>query len=137
MSAEQTPDDDTRTPWPFIAAVAVIGLIVAGIVIAGLLSPADENVSDSQRVQTAVTNFVAAHNKNDEPQLRAATCAEFDAAKSPLPQRSGEVSVDRVEAAVVDGDRATAEVTTKHDDATDPVTNWKFTRTDGEWRVCS
>ncbi|KAA0017079.1 Rv0361 family membrane protein [Antrihabitans cavernicola] len=136
MTAEPQPDDDPRTVWPFVMAVVVIGLLVLGIVIVGLVSPADKNVTDADRIQVAVNNFVAAYNNNDDAQKRAAACSTFKKEKSPLVEKTGKVSVDRVEEAVVDGDRAKAAVTTKHDDAKDPVVTWNFTRTDGEWLVC-
>ena len=137
-SPEPVPEPaESRTAWPFVAAVVVIAVIALGIVIAGLLSPAEENVTESDRIRVAVNNYVAARDSGDANQLKAATCTNFDADRSPLSDAPGKVTVKRVEAATVDGDRAEADVTVAHDDKDDPATSWSFARADGEWRVCN
>lgn len=129
---------DVRTIIPFLAAVVVIAVIGLGIFLAGRISPAENNVTESDRIQVAVTNFVATHNSKDAKSAATTQCPGFDEKHSPLAGRDGKVVVSRVEAAEVNGDRAKADVTTgiesKQDDQT---ATWKFHRDDGTWRVCN
>lgn len=137
---EPSPTEHTATPRtvvPFIAAVAVIVVIVGAIVIAGIMFPAEDNVTEADRIQVAVTDFIGAYNDGDEQQKRGTECDGFDEKKSPLVGRDGKIVFDRVESPEVNGDRAKAQVTTSADDQDTRTDNWNFERSDGKWRVCN
>ena len=137
MTEDGRTDGDNRSIVPFLLALGVIALIGIAIVVGGLLSPADKNVTESDRIKSAATNFVAAHNNNDAKALKLATCPTFDDKRSPLAGRDGKVVISKVDEAVVDGDRAKAKVTTGIDGKSDDkTTTWDFHREDSNWRVC-
>src|ERR1700730_6623376 len=38
---------DSRSAWPFIAAAVLAGIVIVAVVLGGLLSPAEKNVTDA------------------------------------------------------------------------------------------
>lgn len=125
-------DRDLRTIVPFLAAVGAIAVIVIGIVIAQLVSPAADNVTDADLISTSARDFAAAVAEGKQDRIDAASCAEFSMDRAPL---SGSANVVRVENVKVDGDRGTADVTVETD-GTETTTAWVFTRANEHWRVC-
>src|SRR5438105_2639704 len=76
--------EPVRSAVPFIAAAAVAVLVVVGIVVAALLRPAEKNVTDSDRLASAVREFATAQGGSDTARLAATACTGFDQARSPL-----------------------------------------------------
>jgi hypothetical protein len=132
---DESRAEPPRTAVPFIAALAVVLAIVAAIIIAGIISPAEDNLTEGQRVEFAVTEFIAARNGDDEQRKRDTACAEFNG--SILADRKGKLSFEKVADVAVDGDRASAQVTTKVDSKDEKTATWNFVRPDGKWLVCN
>jgi hypothetical protein len=125
-----------RTPVPFIAAVAVVAAIIAAIVIGGIVSPAEENVSEAQRVDQATIAYIKARNGEDA-QLKGAVCPGFDDNAFVVKPGGDKITYSKVENVKVDGDRAKADVTVAADEKDLPVAEWNFVRSDGGWLVCN
>lgn len=135
---------DGRSAVPFLAALAIIVLVVAGIGVMTLMRRGDD--SQREAVVRAALGQNDALQRLDYAGFRANTCAEqagaeaevLDRQRSSTAQR-GARYVDNVTAVSIDGDKATANVVyyfgntkdTKIDSAT------TFVREDGSWRVCS
>ncbi|TSD94412.1 hypothetical protein FOS14_20525 [Skermania sp. ID1734] len=137
--SDVTPIDnshDDRSIWPFLAAAAVIVVIVLGVVLAELISPAAENITDADRVRTAVTNFVGFRNAGTDQQKRSAVCSGFDTARSPLKGIDTKVDLGAVENIKITGDRAKADVVFTPEGKKEQRANWSLVRQNGKWLVC-
>ncbi|WP_067702334.1 Rv0361 family membrane protein [Nocardia jejuensis] len=129
---------ETRSMLPFLVAAGVIVLVVAGIVVSTLLSPAEKNLTDSGRVAIAARNFVQSRSETDSFDASTA-CANFDENRSPLnfPGASGKkIDLVKVENTAIEGDKATADVTFRVE-GRESTGNWHFTRADSTWLVCT
>lgn len=135
---------DGRSAVPFLAALAIIVLVVVGIGVMTLARRGDD--SQREAVVRAALGQNDALQRLDYSGFRANTCAQqagqeaevLDRQRSSAAQR-GARYVDNVTGVSIDGDKATANVVyyfgntkdTKVDSAT------TFVREDGSWRVCS
>ncbi|MEV6429137.1 hypothetical protein [Nocardia sp. NPDC051463] len=132
---------DSRTPWPFIAAAGVAAIVVVGIVLGGLLSPAEKNVTEADRIAAAVRNYANARGHSDVTPPPAVACDGFDERKSSLATQLGgletgkSVEITKIENPMVDGDRAKATVTTEVDGKAATAT-WNLTRSGDGWLIC-
>ncbi|MFF0493831.1 hypothetical protein ACFYTQ_32830 [Nocardia sp. NPDC004068] len=140
-AVEPTPIDQretTRSPVPFIAAAVLAVLVIVGIVLLAVLRPAENNVTDSDRVAIAARNFATAQADSDAKRRATTACAEFDAAKSPLgPDAVGKhVEIAGVRDTVIDGDRARATVTSRVD-GRERTATWNLVRAGDHWLVCN
>ncbi|MCJ0902234.1 hypothetical protein [Rhodococcus sp. ARC_M6] len=130
-------ENKTASAGPFLLAVAIVALILGGIFVASAMSPAEDNVTETDRISRTVADYVAAHNKNDTKTLQSLTCANFDKQSDALAAANGEVELAGVDNPVVTGDRAQADVRLSGGGLGNKVEAWTFTR-DGEgWDVCS
>ncbi|WP_051027546.1 Rv0361 family membrane protein [Nocardia higoensis] len=130
---------DERSMTPFIAAGVVAVLVVIAIVLGGVLSPAEKNVTEADRISAAVHNFVEGVNETDEVPPPGAACADFDPGRSPLaaPEDSGKtIELRSVTDHTVNGDRAKATVTTTIDGVAQTGT-WNLVRGERGWLVCT
>jgi hypothetical protein len=124
---------DLRTIVPFLLAVGVIAVVVIGIVIANLASPAEDNVTEADLIGTAAQNLAAAARDNEQERLESTTCAGFAIDSSPI---GGGGEIKKIENVQVNGDKATADVTVTVD-GNESASVWHFTRVDEHWLVCS
>ncbi|APA95230.1 Rv0361 family membrane protein [Nocardia seriolae] len=136
----QIPIDqsEARSMWPFLLAAGIIAFVILGIVIATLVSPVEKNVTDSDRLSVAAGEFIKARSDTGkyDPTL---ACKGFDENNSPLKIAAGSggsISFDKIADPVVEGDKATAQVTFSADGAQSTST-WHFTRENSRWLVCS
>ena len=85
----------------------------------------------------AARNFATARSDSDVDRRKITECANFDEKKSPLgPDSAGKkYDLAGVDAVKIDGDHATASVTSRIDGRTS-VANWNFTHEKGAWLVC-
>ncbi|PEH78089.1 hypothetical protein CRM89_20665 [Nocardia sp. FDAARGOS_372] len=138
---EPIPVDQTdhRSMTPFIAAAVIAVIVLVAIVLGGLLSPAEKNVTEADRITAAVQNFVEGTNATDEVPPPGAACADFDPARSPLAAQEGTgktIELASVTDQSVNGNRAKATVTVRVDGAEQTAT-WNLVRADGTWVVCT
>lgn len=148
MSDQQPPAEDEvitvdqtdrRSVAPFVAAAVIAVLVLGAIVLGGVLSPAEKNVTESDRITAAVRNFVEGSNSTDLVPPPGAGCQGFDPKRSPLAGRSGggkTVEFIELNDPEVDGDRAKATVTTKVD-GDQQTSTWNLTRSGDKWLVCN
>ncbi|NKS52920.1 hypothetical protein GS500_06835 [Rhodococcus hoagii] len=139
MSDEHAPVDDPSrtTAKPFILAVSIVAILMIGIVVSALLRPADESRSDADRLNASATDFVRASNNADAEALDRMVCDGFAEDRSPIAGREGEVVVEALDNAVVDGDSATADVRiSAKDDKGATTSTWTFVLGDDRWLVC-
>ncbi|HLS77967.1 MAG TPA: hypothetical protein VK083_14380 [Nocardia sp.] len=130
---------DERSMTPFIAAAVVAALVLAGIVLGVIFAPAEKNVTEADRISAAVQNFVAGVDETGEIPPPGTACADFDAARFPLPapQDSGKtIELKSVTDHTVNGDRAKATVTTSVD-GVDRTGTWLLVRGERGWLICS
>jgi hypothetical protein len=123
---------DQRTAVPLLAALTVV---VVGIAIVFLMRLTSDGNSDSNRIATTATDFVAAHNAEDAAALARLSCAEAVPEQAPLAEQEGAVELVRVAGVQGDGQRATAEVTVSSG-GTETSTTWVFTHVGEDWLVC-
>jgi len=132
----QISKDENRTAWPFFAALAVVGVILAAVLAVALRSP---DTANSDGVVQAVRSFVAAHNGVDDALRRAAVCPAFDNTRSPLAGQDNErVALVTADNPTITGENATVSVTTRLDKSNSAERNatWNVVKTAGGWRVC-
>lgn len=129
--------DTTRSAKPFLIAAAIAVLAVLAVVILGITRPAENNLTDPDRVAIAARNFATARSDSDADRRKTTECTGFDEKKSPLGADSAgkKVEIAGVDAVHIDGDRATASVTSRIDGRQSAV-NWNFSRENGTWLVC-
>ncbi|MEV6770534.1 DUF4878 domain-containing protein [Nocardia sp. NPDC051030] len=135
---ERIDQGETRTMLPFLVAAGVIVLVVIGIVIAALVSPAEKNLTDSNRLAIAARNFTESGSGTDRFD-KATACPGFDDKRSPLniPDQTGQkFDLVKVTDTTIDGDKATAAVTVRAD-GRENTSTWHFTKTDNTWLVCN
>ncbi|MFD3596646.1 hypothetical protein ACFWU5_28340 [Nocardia sp. NPDC058640] len=151
MNEEQTGSEDQpivvdqtdkRSIVPFVAAAVVAIIVLIGIVLGGLLSPAEKNVTEADRLAAAVTNYIDARSRSDLRPPTGVACEGFDEEASGLSEQLGgpksTVTIDGkgFTNATVNGDRAKIDATVVVD-GNPKSTAWKLTRGDGAWLVCS
>ena len=143
-----TPESDDSvggpTITPFLAALAVI--VVAVIAIGLVNSFGSDELSEDQQVARSAVGQNDALQRQNYADFRNYTCgaqqgneADILARQRDSVAKHGERFVDGVTDVVIDGDRATAQVTYHFDDAPDTKTGvaTTFAREDGAWKVCS
>ncbi|MET9212367.1 MULTISPECIES: Rv0361 family membrane protein [unclassified Nocardia] len=151
MNEEQTGSEDQpivvdqtdkRSIVPFVAAAVIAVIVLVGIVLGGLLSPAEKNVTEADRLAAAVTNYIDARSRSELRPPPGVACPGFDEEKSGLSERLGgpksEVTIDKkgFDKATVNGDRAKIDATVRIGD-TSSTSTWNLTRVDGNWLVCT
>lgn len=129
--------DKKASAGPFLLAVAIVALILGGIFFASWVSPAEENVSESDRVSRSIADYVDAENKGDGETLETMTCAGFDADRAPLAGADGVVEVKGIDGVVVNGNGARADVRVSGGGQGERVSTWKLTRDGDRWVVCN
>ncbi|MGW4243195.1 Rv0361 family membrane protein [Nocardia sp. NPDC004722] len=134
----QFDQNETRSMWPFLVAAGLIAFVILGIVIATLVSPVEKNVTDTDRLSAPAGNFIKYRSDNGkyEPSL---ACKGFDESNSPLRiavETGGPISFDALKDPVIDGDKATAQVTFSAGGA-QTTSTWHFTKENSRWLVCS
>ena len=145
--AESEPDStgaDRRTATPFLAALAIISLVVIGIALVNYFSN-DELTPEQQVVRAAVAQNDALQKDNyadfakNTCRAEQGTEAEVLAGQRDSKDKQGRRLIDDVTDVVVNGDRATAKVTYQFDKAPDAKTDvaTTFVLEDGAWKVCS
>ncbi|MBF6296404.1 hypothetical protein IU459_02470 [Nocardia amamiensis] len=130
---------DKRSMVPFIAAAVVAVIVLIAIVLGGVLSPAEKNVTDADRIAAAIRNFVDGANRAGTVPAPGTGCEGFDAARSPLAGQSGagkSVELRKIDNPMVDGDKGKATVTTQAD-GTETTKTWNLTRSGDKWLVCT
>ncbi|WP_336087741.1 Rv0361 family membrane protein [Nocardia sp. SSK8] len=151
MNEERTGSDeqpvvvdqtDKRSIVPFVAAAVIAVLVLIGIVLGGLLSPAEKNVTEADRLAAAVTNYIDARSRSELRPPQGVACPGFDEQKSGLTERLGgpksAVTIDKkgFQNPTVNGDRAKIDATVQVGD-TSSTSTWNLTRVDGTWLVCT
>lgn len=126
---------DTGTPWPFMGALLVIVLLIVGVVAAQMLSPAQEELTDDQRIDRTVADYVSAHNQDDTNTLERLRCADLEEADAPLADLEGTLELQATQNIVVDGDSATVDVRGIVDGRSESET-WQVVRVGNVWRIC-
>jgi uncharacterized protein HemX len=142
-SPEPTPQD-RRTATPFLAALAIIGIVVIAIGLVNYFGN-DELTPEQQVVRAAVAQNDALQKEN-YADFRSNTCrseqraeAEVIAGQRDSKEKQGRRLIDDVTDVVVDGDHATAKVTYQFDKTPDTKIDVEtmFVLEDGAWKVCT
>ena len=144
---ESEPDSqgaDRRTAAPFLAALAIISLVVIAIALVNYFTD-DELTPEQQVVRAAVAQNDALQKENfadfakNTCRAEQGTEAEVIAGQRDSKEKQGRRLIDDVTEVVVSGDSATAKVTYEFDKAqgTKLDTETTFVREDGAWKVCS
>ena len=135
---------DRPTAAPFLAALAIISLVVIAIGLVNYFSD-DELTPEQQVVRAAVAQNDALQKENysdfakNTCRAEQGTEAEVIAGQRDSKDKQGRRLIDDVTDVVVNGDRATAKVTYQFDKAPDVKTDVEtaFVLEDGAWTVCS
>jgi hypothetical protein len=139
---EGTPDKPVVAP--FLGALVIIVAVVIGIWLMNVFSGGD--LTNEQQIARAASGQNDALQRDDYADFQAYTCAgqrgeeaKVLSAQRDSVQKRGNRFVDRVAGVVVDGDRASADITYYFDndpEAKDTV-KMTFVHEDGAWKVCS
>ncbi len=141
-ATESGDDERPRSITPFVVAAAVAALVLVGVLIAGLVAPAEKNVTDSDRIAGAVREFADVSNRYGPEPPRQAVCPGFVPARSPLagqlkPGETGkDIEITRFGPVHITGDTANIEVTSRVEGEERTATWWLF-QSDGDWKVCN
>ncbi|MEV0356494.1 hypothetical protein AB0H71_10570 [Nocardia sp. NPDC050697] len=143
MSEQQPGGDEpeVRSIVPFVAAGVLAVLVLVGIVIAGVLSPAEKNVTEADKLAAAVRNYADARGRSDLVPPPGTACPGFDEAASPLaeqlggPETSTDIEVAELANPVVEGERGRITVTTRVAGRTATAT-WTLAKEGDRWLVC-
>lgn len=163
QSPERTPDgypekfaeefgdpDPGRSRWPFLAALGVVVTLVAVVIIIAVVSPPQDRVSDSSRVQFVVNDAYSARNSLNYQQYRDAHC-EQDVQSADFPTAAQFADENRVAQdengplviptmdVDVEGDTAKVAVHWYREDDADneQTTDLTVVRQGDEWKVCN
>jgi hypothetical protein len=137
-------DADRPTITPFLAALAIIVLVVIAIGLFNFFG--DDELPADQLVGRAAVGQNDALQRENYADYRDYTCSAQQGSEADILARQrdsvakrGERFVDDVTNVVIDGERATATVTYHFDKAPDAKTGVEttFVREDGAWKVCS
>lgn len=129
---------------PFLGALTIIVAVVIGIWLINVFS--GDELTDPQQIARAASGQNDALQRESYQDFQAFTCAaqQSDETKVLNAQRDsvskrGDRYVDRVDAVVVEGDTATADVTYYFDNDKEAkeTVEISFAREDGAWKVCS
>lgn len=146
MTEPTEPADSTGRSAiaPFLGALAIIVAVVIGIWLMNVFS--GDDLTDAQQIARAASGQNDALQRESYQDFRAFTCAAqqseeskvLDAQRDSVAER-GNRYVDRVDAVVVDGDTATADITYYFDNDKEAkeTVEMSFAREDGAWKVCS
>ncbi len=132
---------DRRSMAPFIAAAAFAAVVLIAIVLGAMLSPAEKNVTESDKITAAVQRYAEARATTDNTPAPGVACPGFDESKTPLAGQFGgaaagkSIRVTKIENAMVDGDKAKATVTIAVAGRETSAT-WNMTRFQDRWIVC-
>lgn len=135
---------DRPTATPFLAALAIIVIVVIAIGLVNLFT--DDELTPEQQVVRAAVAQNDALQKENYADFRSNTCraeqgieAEVIAGQRDSKDEQGQRLIDDVTDVVVDGDRATAKVIYQFDRAPDvkKEVETTFVREDGAWKVCT
>jgi hypothetical protein len=141
---EPEPTSDRPTATPFLAALAIVGLIVIAIAMVNFFD--NDGPSPEQEVVRAAVAQNDALQKENYADFLSVTCraeqrteSEVIAGQRDSKEKQGQRRIDDVADVVVDGDRATAKVTYEFDKAPDVKTDIQttFVREDGAWKACT
>lgn len=138
QSSVRIDQTETRSMWPFLVAAGIIVVVLLGIVIATVVSPAEKNVTETDRLAVAARNFAESRSGTADPDPSQA-CPGFDEKRSPLyfPDETGRTFVfSKLTDAVFDADKASARVTYTADGKAATGT-WHFRKTGSTWLVCN
>lgn len=136
---------DRPTMTPFLAALAIIVLVVIGVALVNTFSGGD-GLSEEERVGRAAVGQNDAMQRENYSAFLGYTCADqrgteadFLARQRDSAAKQGARYVDDVTDVRIDGDRATAKVVYHFENTPDASVDAQtaFVREDGEWRVCS
>ena len=139
-----TEPSDRPTATPFLAALAIIVLVVIAIGMFNFFG--SEQVPEEQLVARSAVGQNDALQRKNYADFRSYTCSEQHGNEADILARQrdsvakhGERFVDDVTNVVIDGDGATAKVTYHFDKAPDNKSDVEmtFVRQDGAWKVCA
>ncbi|WP_305092641.1 hypothetical protein [Prescottella sp. R16] len=135
---EPAEDPSRTTATPFLLAVSIVVIVMIGMVLAAIISPADEQLTETDRLTASVSDFVRAHNNDDDEAVARMLCDTFAEDRSPIAGRDGEIEIVEVANARVVGHEATADVRIDAPDGKGETTeSWQFVRGDNRWLVCN
>ena len=140
MTDPREPADDPSrtTAKPFLFAVSIVAIVMIGIIVSALVSPAEDNRSDADRVAASVADFARATDNDDDEAVERLVCAGYAEDRSPLAGRGDEVRVVEVANTQVNGDTATADVRVDaNDDIGATTSTWQLVRGEDRWLICN
>ncbi|KXF84658.1 membrane protein [Rhodococcus ruber Chol-4] len=141
MAAERAPEPDPdetdrSSATPFLAALAIIVVLVVGVFVAQLVSPSDRSATGTELVVRTVDDYVRAHNAGDRAAQDRLRCDRLAADRAPWAGVDGEVQLEAVENVETNDDRASADVRARSAGG-EQTSTWQFVRIDDVWRICT
>ncbi|AUH67928.1 MULTISPECIES: Rv0361 family membrane protein [Gordonia] len=153
-ASHDLPEDDQPRSWkaalPMILAGALVVVLLAWVLIAALVNPPEERLSDSAQVQHTVNDMYSAMGTLNYDQYVGSFCqADVDAADFPKSvqfaeqnraenEDKGKIVVPNMDVEVT-GDSATVKAHWNRENTADDeqTTSLRLIRENGEWKVCN
>ncbi|MGU3437986.1 hypothetical protein ACNHUS_33865 [Actinomycetes bacterium M1A6_2h] len=130
MASDEPDRNHAASSTPILAALLIAVVIIVGVVLVSVLRPADRNVSENDRVGTAVTRYVDARNDGN---LADVLCSPTTS--QPFSSENGEMKLKMIDGIAVDGNTATADVTAEFG-GEDISGRMSFTKSGDDWKLC-
>lgn len=143
-------DDERRTPWPFIIAVAIVVLVLGAVGVMHVVRPAEDRLTEDSKVSRVINDYYTAKNAINYSNFRALTCATdrdsvdfpaeeaFTTENTDAREADGQVEISNISETVVNGDRATANVHWFRKEKTQTqITPVTLVKESDDWKVCA
>lgn len=143
-------DDERRTPWPFLIAVAIVVLVLGAIGVMHVVRPAEDRLTEESKVSRTINDYYTAQNALNYSNFRALTCAAqrdsadfpseeaFSTEQTEAREADGQIEISNISETVVNGDRATANVHSFRKQKTQTqITPVTLVKESDSWKVCS
>ncbi|CAA0108578.1 Uncharacterised protein [Mycolicibacterium vanbaalenii] len=144
MTEPSDSSSEGGTAGPFLGALVIIVAVVIAVWLFNVFS--GDDLTDEQQIGFAVVAQNDALQRQDYADFRAYTCAQEQGTEAEVMDeqrdsagKRGERFVEGTGGVVIDGDRATADITYYFDNDPDAkeTVEIAFVRQDGLWKVCS
>jgi hypothetical protein len=143
-------DDEPRTLWPFLVAVAIVVLTLGAIAVTYVVRPTDERLTEEAKVTRSINDYYTAKNAINYANFRANTCAadlgsvdfpsedEFKIENTDERDADGAIEIGDISETVVNDNRATANVHWFRKERPETqITPVVLVNEEDNWKVCS
>ena len=119
---------------PIMAALVIVVVVIIGVVLLSVLRPADRNVTESDRVGSALVGYIDARKSGDAARIADTLCTP--STSQPLASEGNDLDLKTIDGVTVDGEAATTNITVEVD-GSEINAAVDFRKVGEDWKVCS